>query len=57
MDSDITAKSIEFVTNIDPEIIGGFVIKIDDNLYDASVARKLKELRKDFTDNKSVKAF
>jgi F-type H+-transporting ATPase subunit delta len=57
LESEITAKSIEFITKVDSEIIGGFVIKIDDNLYDASVSRKLKELRKEFSDNKFVKAF
>ena len=55
LESDITAESIEFSTVVDPEIIGGFVIKIEDNLYDASVARKLMELRKEFSDNKFVK--
>ncbi len=55
--SDVTDKSIEFETIVDPSIIGGVVIKIGDKLYDASVQRKLNELRKDFTENKYVKAF
>ena len=57
LESGITAQQIEFTTAVDPEIIGGFVIQIEDNLYDASVARKLNELRKEFSSNKFVKAF
>jgi F-type H+-transporting ATPase subunit delta len=55
--SNVTDESIEFTTIVDPSIIGGLVIKIGDNLYDASVERKLKELKKDFSENKYVKAF
>ena len=57
LESSITAESIEFVTVVDPELIGGFVVQIEDYLYDASVARKLNELRKEFSLNKYVKAF
>ena len=55
--SNVTDESIEFTTIVDPSIIGGLVIRIGDNLYDASVERKLKELKKDFSENKYVKAF
>lgn len=55
--SEITAQELEFTTKVDPDIIGGFVIKIEDNLYDASVARKLNDLRKEFSSNKYVKEF
>lgn len=55
--SNVTDDSIQFETKVDPSIIGGVVIKIGDKLYDASVQRKLNELRKDFSDNKYVKAF
>ena len=57
LESNITADSIEFVTKVDPELIGGFVVQIEDYLYDASVSRKLNELRKEFSVNKYVKAF
>lgn len=57
LESNITAKSIVFTTEVDPDIIGGFVIRIEDNLYDASIARKLKELKKEFSVNKYVKEF
>jgi ATP synthase, F1 delta subunit len=33
---------------VNPELIGGFVLKLDDLLYDASVAGKLNALKKNF---------
>ncbi|MEM6397647.1 MAG: ATP synthase F1 subunit delta [Bacteroidota bacterium] len=43
-----TESQIEFSTHIDPELIGGFIIEFDGKVYDASVAHKLSELRKEF---------
>jgi len=34
---------------LDPELIGGFVLKLDDLLYDASVAGKIKRVKKEFS--------
>jgi len=40
---------------VDPGIIGGFVLTIDDNLLDASVSRQLEEIRRQFIDkNKRI---
>lgn len=39
-------SSIELKTSIDEELIGGFVIRVDDLQYDASVASNLKKIRK-----------
>lgn len=36
---------------IDPEVIGGFVLKVEDNMIDASVSSQLRKLRREFTDN------
>lgn len=55
--SSVTDESIEFTSVVDPSIIGGVIIRIGDKLYDASVQRKLKELKKEFSENKYVKAF
>ena len=49
--SNITDESVELVTKVDPELIGGFVIEIGDKLYDASVAGKLNKLKKEFVGN------
>ena len=54
--SAVTAESIEFITKVDPSIIGGFIAKIGDNLYDASVKHKLALLKKEFLENDYIKA-
>lgn len=42
---------IEITENVDPELIGGFVIKVEDKMIDASVRTQLRKLRREFTDN------
>ena len=46
-----TGKNIEFTTEVNPDIIGGFVIQFKDKLYDASIAHKLELLKKEFSGN------
>ena len=41
-----TDSRIEMKTKKNKDLIGGFVIKIEDQQYDASVARKLKDIEK-----------
>ncbi|MCD6355045.1 MAG: ATP synthase F1 subunit delta [Prolixibacteraceae bacterium] len=36
---------IELATNINPEIIGGLVLRLDDKQYDASIATQLKKIK------------
>ena len=36
---------VELSENVDNSIIGGFIVKVEDNLYDASVTGKLKEVK------------
>ena len=50
-ESDITDEHIEIITQVDPELIGGFVLEFGDKIYDASVAQKLRDLKKEFEDN------
>jgi F-type H+-transporting ATPase subunit delta len=40
-----TNKTIELHTGIEPELIGGFVLRYNDKLLDASVSTQLKTLR------------
>ncbi|MCB0606974.1 MAG: ATP synthase F1 subunit delta [Lewinella sp.] len=47
--SSVTDQFVEVVTAVDPELIGGFTLELEDKIYDASVASKLEKLRKDFT--------
>ena len=49
--SDNTYKNIEIEVEVQPELIGGFVIEFDDRLYDSSVKHKLDLLKKEFKDN------
>lgn len=51
LESNITDEKVEITTNVDPGLIGGFVIHVEDKLYDASVAHKLEQIRKNFQDN------
>ena len=41
----IKGNTIALKTEVDPELIGGFVIEVGDNLYDASVKKKLQDIR------------
>ncbi len=47
----ITDKNIEFESITDPSIIGGFILKIGDFLYDASIKRSLANMRKKLSDS------
>lgn len=44
MGKDLNAK-IELSSNVNPEIIGGMVLRLDDKQYDASVATQLKKIK------------
>lgn len=48
--SDITQESVEIKTEVNPELIGGFIVQVGDKLIDASVAHKLKEVAKVITE-------
>lgn len=49
--SEATNEVIDLITKVDNDLIGGFIIEFDDRLYDASVAHKLEELKKEFRDD------
>ncbi len=42
----VTDKKIDFENKIDPSIIGGFILKIGDYYYDASVRRSLSNMKR-----------
>lgn len=52
-----TSYKIEFFEEHNPDLLGGFKLKYDDFQYDASIQRKIKELRKEFSKNIYVKEF
>lgn len=40
-----TEATVEMVEKIDPSIIGGFIVRVDDKQIDASILRELSDLR------------
>lgn len=57
--TDLVAKeaSTDFVLTekIDPDLIGGFTLRIGDFLYDGSLSSRLRELKQEFDNNPYVK--
>jgi len=45
----ISDKKITIENIIDPAIIGGFILRIGDKQYNASVANRLQELKREFS--------
>jgi F-type H+-transporting ATPase subunit delta len=45
--SDIFKTKVELKENIDPEIIGGFILQIDDSYINASIKNKLRKIKKE----------
>ena len=43
--------SISGFENVDPKLMGGYIIEVEGNVYDASVRHKLENLRKEFKIN------
>ncbi len=46
-----TKGAVELVEKTDKTLIGGFVLRIGDKQVDASISRKLNDLRKSFSEN------
>lgn len=49
-----TTGEVELIEKIDASILGGFVLTVGDKQIDQSVARKLNDLRKNFSENPFV---
>lgn len=43
-----TEADVDIETAVDPALLGGFILEYDGKVYDASVAHKLTELRREF---------
>ena len=48
---EFTEKEIHLENQVNPELIGGFVLRIGDVQYDASIARKLDRMKREFTNS------
>ncbi len=46
--SGLTYPNLDLKTQVNPDIIGGFIIQIGDKMYDASVLHQLENMRKSF---------
>ena len=50
-------SSVEVVEKINPEIIGGFIVRVEDKQIDASISRKLDNLKQEFSKNPYIADF
>ncbi len=46
-----TGSQIELVEEVDPKLIGGFVLNFDNKQYDSSILSKLQRMTKQFDEN------
>lgn len=49
-----TGKKVEMDVEIDPDILGGIIVKIDDTVLDGSVRHKIRKLKNQFAANAAV---
>ena len=54
--SSITAEKLDFKTKVDKDIIGGFIIQIEDKLIDSSIRKKLKSIENEIIEKRFIKA-
>lgn len=47
--------SVKLEEIVDPEIIGGFILKVDDNYIDASIRNKLRRVKKELLESSMIK--
>jgi F-type H+-transporting ATPase subunit delta len=55
--SEQTHKTIDLTQAIDPDLLGGFVLTMEDKKYDASIRHQLERLHKSFDKNLYIKGF
>ena len=48
-------REVELLEQVDKDLIGGFVLRIGDTQYDASVVSQLRRLAKEFSSNPYVR--
>jgi len=53
----MTNREIELIEEVKAELLGGFVITLEDVQYDISLANRIKQLRKEFDKNLFIKGF
>lgn len=53
--SEVFKTRVELEEVIDTEIIGGFILKVEDNYIDASIRNKLRKIKKELLENSLTK--
>jgi len=48
---EITGKNVTLKNTIDPSIIGGFILRVGDKQFDASISGKMNNLRRELVNN------
>jgi F-type H+-transporting ATPase subunit delta len=51
---ELTGNDVSLENKIDENIIGGFILRVGDLQYNASIANKLNTLKREFTNNTYV---
>jgi F-type H+-transporting ATPase subunit delta len=54
---DAEHKTIELEESVNEDLIGGFILNMDDRQYDASLQKKISRLKKDFESNLYIKGY
>ena len=49
-------KNVQMTEKIDPSLVGGFVLQLGDQLFDASILNDLRHIKKQFIENMYVQA-
>jgi F-type H+-transporting ATPase subunit delta len=52
--SEVFNTKVEIKEIIDTEIIGGFILRVDDNYIDASIRNKLRKIKKELISSSSI---
>jgi F-type H+-transporting ATPase subunit delta len=50
-------SSFEIIEKVNPEIIGGFILRIGDQQIDTSINKEIRELKKVFSENPYIAEF
>ena len=53
----MTSREIELIEEVKTELLGGFVITVNDVQYDISIANRIQQLRKEFNKNLYIKGY
>lgn len=50
----LTGKKLKLIQEVNPEIIGGFILRLGDVQYDASISKKLNDLKQMFDNSNFI---